>query len=142
MSPRCYSRVTSYILRRTSKTARVQAESPANSSCAASGHGTQHARPHRRCGADQCATGKRNALPVHPPIGRYRHSSRSTGIYRSTNRSVINERKEYTIMGRNNDTFTLVIDRGREEWSKFRRALRKEDQLLFDEMWRAPKIHL
>lgn len=45
-------------------------------------------------------------------------------------------------MGRNNDTFTLVIDRNRGEWSKFRRALRKEDQLLFDEMWRAPKIHL
>jgi len=45
-------------------------------------------------------------------------------------------------MGRNNDTFTLVIDRNREEWSKFRRALRKEDQTLFDEMWRAPKLHL
>lgn len=45
-------------------------------------------------------------------------------------------------MGRNNDTFTLIIDRNRETWSKFRRALRKEDQELFDEMWRAPKIHL
>jgi hypothetical protein len=45
-------------------------------------------------------------------------------------------------MGRNNDTFTLLIDRNREEWSKFRRALRKEDQLLFDELWRAPKLHL
>jgi hypothetical protein len=45
-------------------------------------------------------------------------------------------------MGRNNDTFTLVIDRNREAWSKFRRALRKEDQLLFDELWRAPKLHL
>ena len=45
-------------------------------------------------------------------------------------------------MGRNNDTFTLVIDRSRETWGKFRRALRKEDQLLFDEMWRAPKLHL
>ena len=45
-------------------------------------------------------------------------------------------------MGRNNDTFTLVIERNREAWSKFRRALRKEDQLYFDEMWRAPKIHL
>ena len=45
-------------------------------------------------------------------------------------------------MGRNNDTFTLVIDRNRETWGKFRRALRKEDQLLFDEMWRAPKLHL
>ena len=45
-------------------------------------------------------------------------------------------------MGRNDDTFTLIIDRNREAWSKFRRALRKEDQILFDEMWRAPKIHL
>lgn len=45
-------------------------------------------------------------------------------------------------MGRNNDTFTLVIDRNREAWGKFRRALRKEDQVCFDEMWRAPKIHL
>jgi len=45
-------------------------------------------------------------------------------------------------MGRNNDTFTLIIDRNRETWSKFRRALRKEDQEYFDEMWRAPKVHL
>jgi hypothetical protein len=45
-------------------------------------------------------------------------------------------------MGRNNDTFTLIIDRHRETWSKFRRALRKEDQELFDELWRAPKLHL
>ncbi len=45
-------------------------------------------------------------------------------------------------MGRNNDTFTLVIDRQRDAWGKFRRALRKEDQMLFDEMWRAPKLHL
>ena len=45
-------------------------------------------------------------------------------------------------MGRNNDTFTLLIERNREAWSKFRRALRKEDQSLFDELWRAPKIHL
>ena len=45
-------------------------------------------------------------------------------------------------MGRNNDTFTLVVERNKEVWGKFRRALRKEDQLLFDEMWRAPKLHL
>ena len=45
-------------------------------------------------------------------------------------------------MGRNNDTFTLVVERNKEIWGKFRRALRKEDQLLFDEMWRAPKLHL
>ena len=45
-------------------------------------------------------------------------------------------------MGRNNDTFTHIIDRNREAWNKFRRALRKEDQALFDELWRAPKLHL
>jgi hypothetical protein len=45
-------------------------------------------------------------------------------------------------MGRNNETFTLLVDQYREQWGKFRRGLRKEDQLLFDEMWRAPKIHL
>jgi len=45
-------------------------------------------------------------------------------------------------MGRNNDTFTLIIDRNKETWSKFRRGLRLEDQILFDELWRAPKIHL
>ena len=45
-------------------------------------------------------------------------------------------------MGRNNETFTLVIDRNRMMWSKFRRALRREDQAAFDELWRAPKIHL
>ncbi len=45
-------------------------------------------------------------------------------------------------MGRNNETFTLIINRNRETWGKFRRALRSEDQLLFDELWRAPKLHL
>lgn len=45
-------------------------------------------------------------------------------------------------MGRNNETFSLVIDRYRVMWRKFRRALRQEDQAAFDELWRAPKIHL
>ncbi len=45
-------------------------------------------------------------------------------------------------MGRNNDTFTLVINKTQDTWGKFKRALRKEDQQLFDEMWRAPKLHL
>ncbi len=45
-------------------------------------------------------------------------------------------------MGRNNDTFTLIIDQHKEVWNKFRRGLRREQQQLFDEMWRAPKIHL
>lgn len=45
-------------------------------------------------------------------------------------------------MGRNNETFTLVVDRHRVTWNKFRRALRKEDQDAFDDLWRAPRIHL
>ena len=45
-------------------------------------------------------------------------------------------------MGRNNDTFTLIINDHKQAWGKFRRGLRLEDQRLFDEMWRAPKIHL
>jgi hypothetical protein len=45
-------------------------------------------------------------------------------------------------VGRNNESFTLVIDRHRVTWNKFRRALRREDQEVFDDLWRAPKIHL
>ena len=45
-------------------------------------------------------------------------------------------------MGRNNDTFTLIINTTKDSWGKYRRALRKEDQEVFDELWRAPKLHL
>ena len=45
-------------------------------------------------------------------------------------------------MGRTVPTFTQVIQKEVESWSKFRRGLRKEDQELFDEMFRAPRIHL
>ena len=45
-------------------------------------------------------------------------------------------------MGRTVPTFTQVIQKEIESWSKFRRGLRKEDQELFDEMFRAPRIHL
>lgn len=45
-------------------------------------------------------------------------------------------------MGRTVPTFTQIIQKEIESWSKFRRGLRKEDQELFDEMFRAPRIHL
>jgi hypothetical protein len=45
-------------------------------------------------------------------------------------------------MGRTVPTFTQVIQKEIESWSKFRRGLRKEDQELFDAMFRAPRIHL
>jgi len=45
-------------------------------------------------------------------------------------------------MGRTVPTFTQVIQKEIESWSKFRRGLRKEDQEIFDEMFRAPRIHL
>ncbi len=45
-------------------------------------------------------------------------------------------------MGRTVETFTRVIQEQRMLWSKFREALRKEDQQVLDELFRAPKIHL
>jgi hypothetical protein len=45
-------------------------------------------------------------------------------------------------MGRTVMTFTNIIDSEIESWSKFRRGLRKEDQELFDGIFRAAKIHL
>jgi len=45
-------------------------------------------------------------------------------------------------MGRTVETFTMVIQEQRALWSKFREALRKEDQQVLDELFRAPKIHL
>ncbi|MEC4683961.1 MAG: hypothetical protein VST70_09860 [Nitrospirota bacterium] len=44
-------------------------------------------------------------------------------------------------MGRTLDTFTTKIDQTRSEWSLFRRALRREDQILFDALFGAPRIH-
>jgi predicted nucleotide-binding protein (sugar kinase/HSP70/actin superfamily) len=45
-------------------------------------------------------------------------------------------------MGRTVETFTMVIQEQRMLWKKFREALRKEDQQVLDELFRAPKIHL
>ena len=45
-------------------------------------------------------------------------------------------------MGRTVPTFTMVIHEHESRWSKFRAALRKEDQELLDDLFRAPKIHL
>jgi len=45
-------------------------------------------------------------------------------------------------MGRTVPTFTMVIQEHQLRWEKFREALRKEDQEVFDDLFRAPKIHL
>ena len=45
-------------------------------------------------------------------------------------------------MGRTVPTFTNLIDAELSSWSKFRRGLRKEDQEVFDEIFRATKLHL
>ena len=45
-------------------------------------------------------------------------------------------------MGRTVPTFTNLIDAELSSWSKFRRGLRKEDQEVFDEIFRAAKLHL
>jgi hypothetical protein len=47
-----------------------------------------------------------------------------------------------TSMGRTVPTFTNIIDDEVAGWSKFRRGLRIEDQEVFDEIFRAAKLHL
>ncbi|MBI3193986.1 MAG: hypothetical protein HYZ34_05875 [Ignavibacteriae bacterium] len=45
-------------------------------------------------------------------------------------------------MGRTVPTFTNIIDSEISSWSKYRRGLRKQDQRVFDDMFRAAKKHL
>ena len=45
-------------------------------------------------------------------------------------------------MGRTVPTFTNIIDSEIASWSKYRRGLRKEDQEVFDDVFRAAKLHL
>lgn len=45
-------------------------------------------------------------------------------------------------MGRTVPTFTMVLQQEMESWSKFRRGLRKEDQELFDDLFRAARLQL
>ncbi len=45
-------------------------------------------------------------------------------------------------MGRTVATFTNIIDMEISSWSKFKRGLRKEDQEVFDDIFRAAKQHL
>ena len=45
-------------------------------------------------------------------------------------------------MGRTVPTFTNVIRSEMESWSKFRRGLRKEDQEIFDELFREARRQL
>ena len=45
-------------------------------------------------------------------------------------------------MGRTVPTFTNIIDNELSTWSKYRRGLRKEDQEVFDDIFRSAKLHL
>ena len=45
-------------------------------------------------------------------------------------------------MGRTVPTFTNLIDAELASWSKFRRGLRKDDQEIFDEIFRTAQLHL
>jgi hypothetical protein len=38
--------------------------------------------------------------------------------------------------------FTQVLEQGIQEWSKFRRALRIEDQQVFDQLFEKVKLHV
>ena len=45
-------------------------------------------------------------------------------------------------MGRTVPTFTNIINDEIASWSKYRRGLRKDDQELFDDIFRAARLHL
>ncbi len=45
-------------------------------------------------------------------------------------------------MGRTVPTFTNIIDSEITSWSKFKRGLRKKDQEIFEDMFRACRKHL
>ena len=45
-------------------------------------------------------------------------------------------------MGRTVPTFTNIIETELASWSKYRRGLRKEDQDIFDNLFRAARLHL
>ena len=45
-------------------------------------------------------------------------------------------------MGRTVPTFTNIIDNEITSWSKFKRGLRKKDQEIFEDMFRACRKHL
>jgi len=44
-------------------------------------------------------------------------------------------------MGRTLTTFTMQVNQALEEWGKFKRALRKEDQEVFDSLFANARYH-
>ena len=44
-------------------------------------------------------------------------------------------------MGRTLPTIIRALDQEREDWGRFRRALRREDQEAFDALWRLARRH-
>jgi len=45
-------------------------------------------------------------------------------------------------MGRTVPTFTMVLQQEMESWGKYRRGLRREDQEIFDDLFRAARMQL
>lgn len=45
-------------------------------------------------------------------------------------------------MGRTTSTMSQLIDKEKGELGRFRRALRKEDQIIFDKVWAYARIHM
>jgi hypothetical protein len=52
------------------------------------------------------------------------------------------ETKKDTHMGRTTPTLSVILQKEQAELSRFRRALRKEDQLVFDELWADASKHM
>ena len=44
-------------------------------------------------------------------------------------------------MGRTGRPYTQIVDQERSRWQKFRRALRKEDQKYFDQLFELARLH-
>ena len=44
-------------------------------------------------------------------------------------------------MGRTLPTFTMQVNQALEEWGKFKRALRKEDQMILEELFAHARYH-
>ena len=45
------------------------------------------------------------------------------------------------LMGRTVIPYTQLVDQERSRWQKFRRALRREDQVFFDRLFEAARRH-
>jgi hypothetical protein len=51
------------------------------------------------------------------------------------------DREEVVVMGRTTQTMTQLVAQEEMYWAPFRRALRKEDQVIFDRLFAAARHH-